>query len=366
MVKAPRVIFWELTKKCNLKCRYCRVQTEKIAPELDTKEALGLVRDIGQDFKDALLILSGGEPFLRQDLFSILSQAFSLGVKTCLATNATLLGEIEAKLLKIFQISRVSISLDSIEESRHDASRGVAGSFRAALNSISILKKNSIPFQINFTITRENKEQILSLANFALSLGAQEVHYFILVPVGCGKQVEQGQGLDSEDTDRVLQTIRMASQNLRIGIRPTCAPQYIRFMEQDRHPDCPYSPGSFRALLRRIILRSQRRMYSGEGGCLAGNRVFFVSSEGDIYPCGYLPLKAGSVREASPVDIWRNSLLLRQLRQDSLKGSCSVCEFKDRCRGCRARAYSVRGDYMAQDDSCSLSKKLKAACTSVT
>lgn len=325
MVEAPRIIFWELTKRCNLSCAYCRVVRSECCLELDAKEALDLVDDIKKEFSDTLLILSGGEPLLRKDLFEILSCAFSLGLKTALATNGTLLGEREAVKLKELEVKRVSVSLDSVERKHHDTSRGIDGSFKKALNSCAILKKHNIPFQINFTITKMNSSEIRSVANLALSLGAVAVHYFVLVPVGCGMEVSQNQMLDVRDMDKVLLEIKSLSEEMLIEIKPTCAPQYVRFVKKNV-----------------------------AGGCLAASKVFFISSEGDLYPCGYLAVRAGSVREKDIADIWENSRLFEEFRQNNLKGACSFCSYKNMCRGCRARSYSLTGDYMDEDPLCSI------------
>ena len=302
--------------------------------ELDTKEALGLVCDIKKEFSNTVLVLSGGEPLLRKDLFEILSCAFSVGLKTALATNGTLLGEREAAKFKELDVKRVSISLDSVEQRHHDTSRGIDGSFKKALSSSAILKKHNIPFQINFTITKTNSNEIHSVADLALSMGAEAVHYFVLVPVGCGMEISQNQMLDARDMDKVLLKIKSLSEEMLIEIKPTCAPQYVRFVKE-----------------------------GVSSGCLAGSRVFFISSEGDIYPCGYLPARAGSLREEYIADIWENSLVFKELRQNNLKGGCSFCSYKNICRGCRARSYSLTGDYMDEDPLCSIADSAAAPCS---
>ncbi len=216
MVGLPRIIFWELTKRCNLSCAYCRVLKGSFGSELNTGEALELVGDIKKEFGNTLLILSGGEPLLRKDIFEILASAFSLGLKTALATNGTLLGEGEAIKLKELGVRRVSISLDSIEEEHHDASRGIKGSFKKALKSCAILRRHNIPFQINFTITKANKDQILYVTRSALLLGAEAVHYFLLVPVGCGMALKEDQMLDARGVDEVLFRIKNLSDKMPI------------------------------------------------------------------------------------------------------------------------------------------------------
>lgn len=328
MSESPKIIFWETTKQCNLKCGFCRVVKSETSPELTRDEAIKLIIDIKENFPDVLLVLSGGEPFLRRDIFDILSHTFSIGLKTSLATNGTLLCKNEAVMLKKFGVKRVSISLDSAEETFHDMSRGICGSYRKALHAASVLKNEKIPFQINFTVTRSNRDEIINIAELSCSLGARALHYFVLVAVGCGIQLKESEMLDAGETEKALRAIRMVSQESPMEIRPTCAPQYVRFDEE-----------------------------GGYSGCLAASSVFFISSEGEIFPCGYLPMKAGSIREGSIGDVWNDSEVFTTLRQNGLKGACAACAIKDKCRGCRARAFSRTGDYMAEDDSCLAGKQ---------
>lgn len=325
MARAPRIIFWELTKKCDLKCSHCRIFMRKNDDELTTKEIQSILDNIKKEFSSSLLILSGGEPLLRTDLFEILSYVQLLGLKAALATNGMLINEEKVLKLKRMRVERTSISLDSTEEKKHDKSRGVNGSFKKALESFVLLRKHRLPFQINFTVTKTNIDEIYSVASMALSVGAQAVHYFILINTGCARRVDKNQTMEAKDICEVLIKIKSVSQEFPIELKPTCAPQYVRFSKEDIH-----------------------------SGCLAGDSVFFISSEGNIYPCGYLPVKAGSIKEKSIADIWKNSPVLKELRQNKLKGRCLKCSYKNICRGCRARSYALTGDYMEEDPSCQI------------
>lgn len=307
MFPAPSIIFWELTKRCNLKCAYCKVANKGFGPELDTTEAKALISNIKNEFPNTLLILSGGEPTLRKDLFEILAFAFLAGLKTSLATNGTLLDERKILKLKETGLKRISVSLDSAEEKTHDISRGLHGSFRKAVTACGILKKHNIPFQINFTVTKSKIGEIDSIADLAFLLGAEAVHYFMLIVTGQAKEIAKKEMLKSNDLDKAMLRIKKLSQKSPIELKPTCIPQYIRL--EDKNVSC---------------------------GCLAANRVFFISSSGDVYPCGYLPVKAGSVRKTPIAAIWQDSSLFKELRQGGLSG-------------CRARAYSFTRDYAAPD-----------------
>ncbi len=322
MVENPRLIFWELTKSCNLKCAYCRVIGSLDEQELNTQEALSLLDDIKSEFKDVILILSGGEPFMRKDLNEILAHAQRIDLKVSLATNGTMLDRKKVKNLKEFDVKRVSLSLDSTFAEKHDLARGLVGSYKKTVTGAKFLKRMKVPFQINFTVSRSNMDQLNAVAELAQLLGAVAVHYFVVVPVGCGKNLDESEMLDPYETQHVLKTIRNLTKMLPIEIRPTCAPQYVRFTG------------------------------GRSGGCLAGTRVMFISAEGDVYPCGYLPAKAGSVRKKSIGDIWRTSEVFADLRKNDLRGMCSDCSLKMKCRGCRARAFSKTGNYLDEDSSC--------------
>ncbi|MBF0477898.1 MAG: radical SAM protein [Candidatus Omnitrophica bacterium] len=330
----PRIIFWETTNQCNLQCCHCRMSKNKSGIELNTAEAFKFIKELKDNFGPVILVLSGGEPLLRTDIFDIIAFAKEQGITTALATNGTLLGLEQALKLKALGINRVSLSLDSVIEKIHDAARGCLGAFKKTNDAADILHQQGIPFQINYTVTKANKNDLRAVAELALSIGACAVHYFILVPVGCGKEIEKEAMLDAEDNEQVLGIIKGLAEEFSIEIRPTCAPQYAR-----------------------LVRRASLAHHSMASGCLAGTGTFFISSYGDIYPCGYLPVKAGSIRESSIAEIWQNSLVFNNLRTNDLKGGCSTCGVKEKCRGCRARAYGVTGDYMAGDVTCVLSKR---------
>lgn len=332
MVIGPRIIFWETTRNCNLRCSFCRMDSQGDGAELTTLEALGIIKQIESAFAKPLLVLSGGEPLLRKDLFEIISYASKMGLPLALASNGVLLGRKQAMLLKEAGIQRVSLSIDSPDGLRHDASRKLKGAFEKTIEAACALREQGVAFQINHTVTKLNKNEIRSVAEFALSMGAVAVHYFVLVPVGCGKEIESEAMLDADDNEEVLGQIRALSQEFPIQIRPTCAPQYARLVE-----DGSYS------------------------GCLAGTGTFFISAQGDVYPCGYLPLKAGSLRESSVSDIWNGSPIFISLRRNNLKDACGSCYLKNKCRGCRARAFGMSGDYLAEDQTCVLAKEAVAA-----
>jgi radical SAM protein with 4Fe4S-binding SPASM domain len=318
------IIAWETTSACNLACSYCRAEaTATPSPdELSTEEAIDFI-DQAAPLKP-MLILSGGEPLLRPDIFQLALYAVSKGLRVSLATNGTLLDSETAEIIRASGIGRVSISLDGASEETHDSCRGT-GTFRQTLKGIENLL-GRVDFQINYTITRKNEGEVLSAFDLAESLGAKALHFFFLVPTGRGREEDL---ISPKMQEQLLRLIDRESDRHSLEIQVTCAPQYARIARPKE---------------------GKRK----SGGCLAGSRFVFVSRNGDVFPCGYLPLKAGSIREKNFIEIWHNSPVLAALRERKLKGSCGACSFKETCGGCRARAYADTGDILAEDPLCNL------------
>jgi radical SAM protein with 4Fe4S-binding SPASM domain len=272
-----------------------------------------------------MLILSGGEPLLRTDIFEVATYAVSKGLRVSLATNGTLLSSEIADRVAAAGISRVSISLDGATAQGHDCSRG-QGSFAASMRGIECLK-GKVDFQINFTITRKNEADLKSIFDLAESIGAKAVHSFFLVPTGRGREEDL---ISAERQEELLRFIDQERGARTLEIQVTCAPQYARIARS--------GPG--------------RR---GGGGCLAGKNFAFVSRIGEVYPCGYLPLRVGSIRQKNFIEIWESSPVLLALRKRELKGKCGECSYRQVCGGCRARAYAESGDFLGPDTLCNLS-----------
>lgn len=316
------IIAWETTSACNLHCSYCRASAKPTpdADELTTTEALAFIDEIAP--LKPMLILSGGEPLLRPDIFMLAKHASDKGLRTSLATNGTLLTSDVVDKIAASGIKRVSISLDGASPKTHDTTRGL-GCFMQTMKGIDNLQ-GKIDFQINTTITRKNKDSILSMFDLAEKLGAKALHFFFLVPTGRGKEEDLISPIQQEE---ILRMIDKESSRRHIEIQVTCAPQYAR-----------------------ISKAKEGRRHSG--GCLAGRSFVFISRRGQVYPCGYLPLLAGNIREQSFLEIWESSPVLKSLKDRELKGKCGECSYMKICGGCRARAYSKTGDYLQSDPLC--------------
>ncbi len=343
-----RMVAWEVTRSCNLACVHCRASAKygPYAGELTTDEALRLLDAIAAVSKP-VIILTGGEPLLRPDIFEIAAYGNAKGLRMVLATNGTLVTEQIAGNMLRAGIKRVSISIDGINAESHDAFRNVAGAFAGALAGIEAMKKAGVEFQINTTITKANLDQLPGIMDLAVRLGAAAHHIFLLVPTGRGKEMAE-QAISPADYEKTLNWFYEASLNCPIQLKATCAPHYYRILKQRRQGKGVRDEGSG--------LRGQRSgdpLHAMTRGCLGGSSFCFISHTGQVQPCGYLEVDCGRIREKGFKDIWNSSPIFENLRDlNKYKGKCGHCEFIKVCGGCRARAYEITGDYLASEPFC--------------
>ncbi len=324
----PRLIFWELTQRCNLNCLYCR-REDYSSKGLSLDAALRVVDLIAESYKP-IIVFSGGEPLLYNYLFEVAAYASSKYLPIALATNGTLIDRDLAKKIKAANFHRVAFSIDGADQKSNDALRG-RGAFLKAMAGIKYLRSEEIELQINTTVTKENFKQSHSIYKLALDLGVRALHLFAFVPVGCGVDVPREKRLSPEEYEVFLNEMAYLALESKIEIKLTCAPHY-----------------------NRILANNPQNLISGlTKGCLAGSGVCFISSKGEVYPCGYLPISAGNILKDTFRKIWTGSFLFKSLRDtESLKGKCNVCEFVNICGGCRARAYANTGDYLEEEPDC--------------
>jgi radical SAM protein with 4Fe4S-binding SPASM domain len=321
------IIAWEVTSACNLKCEYCRASATRSPDEdeLTSEEALRFIDSVSP--LNPMIILSGGEPLLRPDIFELARHASAQGIRVALATNGTLLSPEMADKIRESGIKRVSISLDGASPEIHDASRG-EGCFQKVLRGIESLRRK-LPFQINMTITRSNVAEVENMMDLAQDLGAVALHLFFLVPTGRGREDEL---VSPQEQDELLRQVARECTRRPMEIKVTCAPQFTRIMREE-------------------LTKEEREKMMGSA-CLAGTGFVFVSRRGEVCPCGYLPVVAGNIRQESFVDIWENSPVFMALRERKLEGRCGECPYRLVCGGCRARAYAITGDYLESDPLC--------------
>jgi heme b synthase len=355
MIPSLRLVFWETTKACNLSCRHCRAVPQRtLGPtELTTRRAFDLIDAIAEVAKP-VMVLSGGEPLFRPDLFEIAEYGVQSGFRMALATNGTLVtGRVAAKIADV-GISRVAVSLDSANPTTHDRFRGLPGSHAQAIRGIFKLREKGVSVQINSTIAKHNVGEIQEILDMALGMGADALHFFMLVPVGCGLQITPAEMLSADEYERVLLWFDEQSKTCPIDLKATCAPHYYRIraqrLEQER------SRGDFSGTFIAPGTKAKaghQHLSAMTRGCLAGTGVCFISNEGAVYPCGYLPVSAGDTRVQRFADIWNASEVFQLLRDPSAyTGQCGDCRYEAICGGCRARAYAATGSFLAEEPFC--------------
>jgi radical SAM protein with 4Fe4S-binding SPASM domain len=341
----PLVVSWNVTSRCNLRCSHCYINAgeRQFGNELSTDAAKMLIHQITEVSKP-LLILSGGEPILREDIFEIVRYGVDRGLKMGMGSNGMLIDDDIAKKLKEAGMGTVAISLDSSVPERHDEFRGVKGCWEHAVNAIESLKKYNLQVQVNATVTRQNYDEVDDIMSLAEKLGVENFHLFFLVPTGRGTSVEDITPKMYEDM--ITNTLTQTTKH-KMNVKPSCAPQFMRIAKEQG-----------------VDMTRWIR------GCVAGLYYCRIYPSGEVTPCPYLPINLGNIRERSFKDIWFNSEVFKALRDfDQLKGKCGKCEYQEVCGGCRARAYGVStdlmdfcgalhnptetlGDYMAEDPWC--------------
>ena len=375
----PRLIFWEVTKGCNLRCIHCRATATELSSvnDLPTTKALNIIKQVSQ-LSLPILVLSGGEPLFRRDIFDLASYGRECGLRVALATNGTLVTREVARKVVEAGVRRVSISLDGADAATHDSFRGISGAFDQAIQGLRNLKELGMSVQINMTIARHNAHQLPAVLDMSRQLGADALHTFLLVPVGCGLGIAEDQMVPADEYEKILNWFYDRAQEGGIELKATCAPHYFRVDRQRRaaerraasiaHPTfgghaeeigptdltMPGSTGiNLHPPARRAGTGHPDGMQAMTKGCLAGTGVAFISYQGDVYPCGYLPALAGNLHRQSLAEIWENAPVFQQLRDtNNLKGKCGYCEFRNICMGCRARAFAATGDYMDEEPFC--------------
>lgn len=328
------IVSWMTTNKCNLKCEHCyQDAAEADSRELSTAEARSMIEQIARaGFK--IMIFSGGEPLLRDDIYELVAHAAACGLRPVFGSNGTLITDEVAAKLKAAGACAMGISIDSLDAAKHDAFRGVPGAHAATLAGIEACKRAGLPFQIHTTVVDWNRSEVCAITDFAAEAGAQNHSIFFLIPVGRGKYIEDT-SLEVLENEALLKEIMAKSAQVSIDVKPTCAPQFTRVAAE-----------------LGVETRYTR-------GCLAGLTYCVVGSEGIVRPCAYMTEEAGDVRQAPFDEIWSASPVFARLRTRAYGGACGTCEHNERCGGCRARAaYYHDGDFMAQDDYCAHGQRL--------
>ena len=340
----PKWIAWEITRRCNLRCVHCRSSSEtevKAHPDFPTEEAFRVIDDINS-YAKPVIVLSGGEPLMRKDVFEIAQYGTDKGLRMCLATNGTLVNDEVCQKIKDSGIRIVSLSLDGSEERVHDDFRGQQNAFAGTIRAAGLFRKHGIEFIINSSFTKRNQEEIPKVYALAKKLGATAWYMFMIVPTGRGEEI-MNELISKEDYEEILNWhYQMEKDEKDILVRPTCAPHYYRIVLQKSKEE-----GS------KFERRTLKFSTGGSKGCIAGQVIALIDVDGNVLPCSYFPKPAGNIRTQSFKDIWENSSLFKELRDfKKYKGKCGSCEYVTVCGGCRARAYAVNGDYLEEEPFC--------------
>ncbi len=315
--------------------------------EASTEEALAILNQVAEFSPGAMLILTGGEPLLRPDIFTVISEAVKQGLTVFLGTSGAELDEVTVSRLSEAGVLGVGVSLDSASPAYHDAFRGLNGAWARTIKGIGYLKSAGLEFQIHFSVTEENKHELTQMIELALKQGAKALNIFFTVCTGrAARESNKGTTLSAASYEAVLGEIakRAAGLEDRIKLRARCAPQFMRLLE-DVNAKSPLLMG-------------------GTCGCIAGSSYMRISPLGEITPCPYIPAPEAAPRigadDKTLQKIWERERAFVELRGEDLTGRCGLCSYKDICGGCRAKASAVSGDIRATDPSCQYKPQRKS------
>jgi len=337
----PMLVYWEMTQACGLACRHCRAEAISTphSQELTPVESLGLLQQIASFDTKPHLILTGGDPMQRKDLYEIIDQARRLGLTVSVtpAATATLTVEVLEKL-KAHGIDSLGLSLDGSTAARHEAVRGVAGCYQWTIDAIRNAAELGFPIQVNTLVSEETADDLPAVYELLKQYKIMRWSLFYLIAVGRGKELQPVSPAHGEE---LMHWTHELTKTAPFAIKTTEAPSY-----------------------RRVALNHMREngwtgaeiektpVYRGFG-IRDGHGILFISNQGDVYPAGFLPLSSGNMRVDNLVDIYRNSPLFQALHTpSSFRGKCGECEYRTLCGGSRARAFAYTGDPLASDPFC--------------
>jgi heme b synthase len=336
-----RLVAWEVTRQCNLSCLHCRASAGSgpYPDELSTTEGrllLEQIREVGQP----VVILTGGEPLLRPDIYELARYGHDLGLRMVMAVNGTLLDKEKAGRLKESGIQRISISMDGATAERHDFFRQVQGAYNGILKGVEAARSVDLEFQINTTVTRLNLQELEKIQKKAIQLGAVAHHIFMLVPTGRGRALTD-QTISAGEYEKTLSWLVKSKEEIPLSVKATCAPHYYRILRETARQD------------GKEITFQSHGLDAVTRGCLGGAGFCFVSHVGQVQPCGYLELDSGQIRKQGFREIYETSPVFLAIRdKNQYSGKCGRCEYFRVCGGCRARAFEATGNFLEEEPLC--------------
>lgn len=330
---------WEMTTACNLNCVHCHTAGgARGADELTTEQAKCLLDDLSRVKNFRMMAFTGGEPLMRSDLFELLAYSKELGFTNTLATNATLIDDGVAQKLRAHGVAIAAVSLDGFTAETHDKVRGLAGSFDAAVEGMRALTRAGILLHINITAMEYNVDQLNPLMTLIDDLHTGVLLFYQLVPVGRGRRIEKA-ALGKDANKWLTNFMAEAQSRTNAIVEPVAGPQYWPFLLKRAR------------ISNGVMLSAAEKFFHG---CSAGRGFIYIKPDGAVWPCPFIEISCGNVRERSFMDIWKSSNVLQELRQREwlLKGQCGSCQYRRMCGGCRGRAWALTGDYLSEDPCC--------------
>jgi len=360
-------VSWNLTQRCNLECAHCYMSAFAGADtrgELTTMECRRVMDEIAEINPSVFLILTGGEPLLRRDIWDVAAYAAEKKFTTVFGTNGVLLREREAKLMREHRVLGASISLDSTDPKKHDAFRHLPNAWESAVRATRVLTDEGLDFSLHMSVTDWNVGEVPAMIDLARDLGAKVLNFFFLVRTGRGRDLRD---IDAGAYERILGYLAKVQG---VGGGPPSFVQRMLGRAPAEPADTFEDPWStpvgradgllirakcaphFRRILWELNPSSPLLRNYAHGSCPAGKYYCRITPEGDVTPCPYMPVTAGNLREQSFAELWRGATVFDDLRDGKLGGRCGRCEFLKVCGGCRCRAYATYGDYLAEDPAC--------------
>lgn len=350
--KTPFTLAWEITRACALSCVHCRAEAipQRDPRELTTEEAFGVLDQIVELGKP-ILVVTGGDPMMRRDVFDIIGGAVERGLKVGFSPSATrLVTRTAIERVRDVGVDMVHVSLDGSCAEVHDAFRRVDGAFQRTMEIVHDVRDVGLPLQIGTTVSRHNLEDLPAIGEVVQRIGATVWNVFFLVPTG---RAQQRAMLTPREHEAVLHWLAERADHVPFRVRTTAAQHYRRVLIQRMRAraDAGEQPREFELTGAGYAFREGKA--PAEKGVNDGKGFCFISHVGDVYPSGFLQVCAGNVRTTPLTEIYRDSPLFRSLRDPAqLQGKCGRCEFKDVCGGSRARAWAVTGNCLAEEPCC--------------
>jgi len=346
----PHLIAWEVTRSCDLKCRHCRADAHSniYEGEFTAEECFKLIDNISS-FSNPIVILTGGEPMKRGDIFEIAEYGTKKGLKMVMAPCGVLVTKENATKMLDFGIKRISLSIDGAAAESHDSFRMVDGAFDMVIKAAENAKKVGLEFQVNTTVTKHNYKEIDKIFDLAVKIGAVSFHPFLLVPTGRADSMKD-QEISPEEYEKILIWIYENREKSSMKLKPTCAPHYYRILRQKEKEK------------GKKVTMETHGLDAMTKGCMGGQSFAFISHIGKVQICGFLDVECGDIRKENFnfKKIWETSSVFLDMRNiDSYHGRCGYCEYRKVCGGCRARAYAVTGNYLAEEPYCIYKPKIK-------